>query len=257
MIRHLDFEGVENFRDFGGYATACGRGLKPGLLYRSANHSRATDADLDALQALGLRVVVDLRRKLERDREPSRRWAGFQAEVIENDIEGEHKDWAEFLAESDLSPQWFRKDSLVFYRQAPSDPRHIDLFSRYFRSLAAADGPILVHCAAGKDRTGMICAFTHHIAGVHRDDILADYLLTNDEARIARRAEGFAKWVSEKFGRHLPDQAARTALSVSPEYLESALDAIDGAYGSLDAYIQTALGVDAALRDRIHGRLLG
>jgi protein-tyrosine phosphatase len=257
MSRHIDLEGVENCRDFGGYGAKYGHGLKSGLLYRSASLSRATEADLATLQALGLRVIVDLRRKVERDREPSRRWADFQAEVIDNDIEGEHKDWAEFLAEADLTPQWFRQDSLDFYRQAPLAPRHVDLFSRYFRRLAVADGPILVHCAAGKDRTGMICAFTHHIAGVHRDDILADYLLTNDEARISRRAEYFAKWVSDNFDRPLSDAAARTALSVSPEYLESALDAINEAHGSLDSYIETVLGVDAALRDQIHRSLLG
>ena len=67
------FESIENFRDIGGYDTACGRGLKRGLLFRSANHSYATDEDLAALRALGVRTIVDLRRPMERVREPSRR----------------------------------------------------------------------------------------------------------------------------------------------------------------------------------------
>lgn len=257
MTRHIDFEGVENFRDFGGYDTACGRGLRRGLLYRSANHARATDTDLAALRAMGLKVIVDLRRRVEREREPSRRWTDFDADVIENDIDGDHQDWAALLQGSDLSAEWFRTDGLAFYRKAPLEPRHVDLFSRYFKALAQAEGPVLVHCAAGKDRTGLICAFTHHIAGVHHDDMLADYLLTNDESRIARRAQTFVTWTLENTERPISEAAARTALSVFPDYLENALAAITEACGSLDGYLEQVLGVDAVLREKIHTRILG
>src|SRR5690606_14989563 len=108
----------------------------------------------------------------------------------------------------------------------------------------------------GKDRTGMICAFTHHIAGVHRDDMLADYLLTNDETRIGRRAQAFVAWTLENTERPIAEAAARTALSVFPEYLESALAAITESCGSLDAYLEQVLGVDAALREKISARIL-
>jgi len=256
MTRHIDFEGVENFRDFGGYDTASGRSLKRNLLFRSANHARATDEDLAAMAALGIRVVVDLRRKNEREREPSRRWTSFDAAVIDNDLDGEHQDWLEFVKDSDLSPAWFHAHSLDYYRSAPLETRHLDLFTRYFQALAATDGPVLVHCAAGKDRTGLICAFTHHIAGVHRDDLLADYMLTNDEDRIARRAGLFVAWASELLGRPLSDAAARTALSVHPDYLDTAIAAIDAAYGSLDVYLEKALGVDQALREKIQAQIL-
>ena len=57
MTRHIDFDGIDNFRDFGGYATACGRGVKAGQLFRSANHHRATDADLQRLRDLGVAVM--------------------------------------------------------------------------------------------------------------------------------------------------------------------------------------------------------
>ena len=60
-------------------------------------------------------------------------------------------------------------------------------FRRYFQALAAAEGPVLIHCAAGKDRTGILAALTHHLVGVHADDIVADYLLTNDLLAIDRR----------------------------------------------------------------------
>src|ERR1700720_2789102 len=92
--RHLDFEGIENFRDFGGYATVSGRSMKRGKFFRSGAHATATDGDLSRLSELGLVAVVDLRRTEERQRDPSRRWPGFLAEVVENDIASEHPDWA-------------------------------------------------------------------------------------------------------------------------------------------------------------------
>lgn len=256
MDRHIDFEALDNFRDFGGYLAAGGRELRRGLLYRSANHARATEADLAALKALGVAVIVDLRRTIEREREPSRRWADFAAEVIENDMEGAETDWAASLLTSDLSARWFREDGIAFYRQAVNAPRYVELFKRYFQALARADGPVLVHCAAGKDRTGMICALTHHVAGVSHEDMIADYLLTNDPSRIARRVDGLSKYIAEHAGR-LPDETAvRVALSADVAYLEAAFEAMTQTHGSIDNYLRDALGVDAALRARICDRIL-
>jgi protein tyrosine/serine phosphatase len=132
----------------------------------------------------------------------------------------------------------------------------VDLFRRYFRALADSDGAILVHCAAGKDRTGMICALTHHVAGVHRDDMLADYLLTNDEARIAARVATMGRWIERHLGRGASDAALRVAVSVHPAYLERAFAAIEAREGSLDGYLQHTLGLDAAARERVRQRLL-
>jgi len=258
FTRHLDFEAIENFRDFGGYDTACGRGLKAGVLYRSANHSYATPADLERMAALGPAAVVDLRRPEERTREPSRRWAGFAGEVIENDIASAHPDWVDSMAGlRELTPEWFHADGLHYYRGAPLEPRHIDLFRRYFQTLAQAQGPIVVHCAAGKDRTGLICALTHHIAGVHPDDLMADYLLTNDESRMARKMGFLRPWLEQAVGMLASDAALRVAVSVHPEYLETAFAVMRESHGSIDGYLTGALGVDGVLRDRLRERLLG
>src|SRR5262245_24069688 len=93
MDRHLDFEGIENFRDFGGYATACGGRLATGRLFRSGHHATATDADLARLADLGIAAIVDLRHSAEREREPSRRWDACAAEIIDNDITSDGADW--------------------------------------------------------------------------------------------------------------------------------------------------------------------
>lgn len=256
MTRHIPFDAIENFRDFGDYA-AGQRRLKRGLLYRAASQSRATDEDLVRMAALGLSVIVDLRRANEREREPSRRWEGFDAQVIENDIGQDSADeWHVFLESSDLSVASFRDYMLEYYRHLPFQRRHIDLYTRYFRALAETTGPVLVHCAAGKDRTGLICALTHHVAGVHDDDIVADYLLTNKTERQLARLPMMREAVREATGRIASDEAMMTAMRVEPEYLDTTFAVVREAHGSLDGYLDQVLGLNADLRARIHDRLL-
>jgi len=256
MTRHIDFEGIENFRDFGGYDTAHGRPVRRGLLYRSANHAYASEADLARMRELGLAAIVDLRRTEERAREPSKRWPGFGAAVVENDILSDHADWAQSMRDAEVDAQWFLDDAMAYYRRAPFEPRHLDLFARYFRTLAEAKGAIVVHCAAGKDRTGLICALTHHVLGVSEADIMADYLLTNDESRMARKMGFLGPWLRDTVGKSVDEAALRVAVSVSPAYLETAFATIRGRHGSLDGYLTETLGVDEALRRRLQARLL-
>ncbi len=256
MNRILQFEGVPNFRDYGGYATACGRGLKPARLYRSGNHHRASEADLQAMAALDLAVIVDLRRRSERDREPSRRWPGFGAQVIENDIADVGKPWEEELKGADPTVEYFRMVSRGWYQRNPFEPRLLDLYARYFTALAECDGAVLVHCAAGKDRTGLLCALTHHLAGVHRDDLVEDFLLTNT-AVAESQAPLVAELITRHTGRIPSDEALRTAMGVNAGDLEAAFEVMQVRYGSLDGYLEQALGVDAGKRKAIEARLLG
>jgi protein-tyrosine phosphatase len=258
MTRHIRLEGVENFRDYGDYATAAGKRLRAGRLYRSASHGRATDADLAVIEALDLAVIVDLRRPGERERDPARRPAGFSGQVIQNDVGESAGDdpWWNFVRSCDLSEDAFRGYLMTYYREAPFAARHVDLFARYFQALAEVEGPVLIHCAAGKDRTGVLAALTHHLAGVHQDDIVEDYLLTNNPERIAARAPMVAELIAAETGRTPTDAAIRAAIGVEAEYLAEAFRAIDAEHGGADAYLEQALGVDGAMRRRLEARLL-
>jgi len=256
MLRHLALEGVENFRDYGDYPTTAGRRLKRGQLYRSAAHGRATEADLRTIAGLNLTVIVDLRRKGERLRDPPRRPAEFSGLVIDNDLGDEGEDsWHAHIRTSDLTEASFRNYLVDYYRAAPFKERHVDLFSRYFQALAAAEGPVLIHCAAGKDRTGILAALTHHLAGVHPDDITADYLLTNNPERVAMRLPIVAQAVEEIAGRVPTEAALKTAMGVEAIYLDTAFNAIKGRHGGTDAYLEQALGVDARTRANLEARL--
>jgi hypothetical protein len=166
VTRKHAFEGLHNFRDFGGYQ-AGDRRMATGRFYRSANHALVSEADLERLAAMNIGVVVDLRRPVERERQPSRRWSDFRGVVIENhDPDEGGETWDVFMAEWDLTYESYRAYLLRYYERAPYLPRLIDLYSRYFEMLGQSDGAVVVHCAAGKDRTGLVVALTHALAGV-------------------------------------------------------------------------------------------
>lgn len=249
------FQAIDNFRDYGGYAVGGGR-IARGRLYRSAHQARATEADLDRLARLSIATVVDLRRPSERRDQPSRRPANWGGQVIESD----HDDGGEaphitFLKTADLTEDSGRAFMTSAYRRLPFEPAHVDLFRRYFRALVESEGPVLIHCAAGKDRTGLLAALTHSLLGVSRDDLIADYLLTNVAVDLEGRAEGIARQLTAMTGRQASHGAVVAFLGVEIDYLDGAFAEITAQHGSLAAYLEQALGVDAAQAERIRARL--
>lgn len=256
MSRLIAFDAIDNFRDYGDYATAAGRRVRPGRLYRSAHHARASEADLARLGALEVCTLVDLRRPGERRHQPSRRPEGSACAIIESDHDdGGEAPHLEFLRTSDLTEASGRAFMHDAYRRIPYETPHLDLFARYFRALGEAEGPVLIHCAAGKDRTGLLAALTHHLLGVSRADMIEDYLLTNSAVDLERRAPQIAQQLHAMTGRTASHGAVVAFLGVEPDFLEVAFRTIEAEHGSLDGYLERALGVDAALRDRITERL--
>lgn len=250
------FDALDNFRDYGDYAGPAGRRVTRGRLFRSAHQARVTDADLERLGGLGIGTIVDLRRPGERRDQPSKRPLGWAGRVLESDLgaDGEAPHIT-FLKTSDLTVDAGRRFMTGVYRELPFEPAHLDLFARYFRALGENDGAVLIHCAAGKDRTGTLAALTHHLLGVHHDDMVADYLLTNVAVDLERMAPKVARQLQTMTGRTAAHDAVVAFLGVEPVYLETALAEIEARHGSVDAYLEQALGVDAALRDRIGERL--
>lgn len=250
------FDALENFRDFGDYATAAGRRVRPGALYRSGHHARVSNGDLDRLAALDLGVVVDLRRPIERTKQPSKRPEGFAGQVLVSDLDavGEAPHIT-FLKSADLTPDSGRRFMTDLYGRMLYAPSHVEVFSACFRALADSERPVLIHCTAGKDRTGMLAALTHHLLGVGHDDLMEDYLLTNTAVELEARAPQMAVQLEKMTGRKASHDAVVAFMGVEPAYMDAAIRSMEARSGSIDAYLETVLGVDAALRDRIGERL--
>jgi protein-tyrosine phosphatase len=253
-----DFEGIVNFRDFGGVRGADGRRVREGRLYRAGHQAGATDADLERLATLRLAMLVDLRRPAERLRDPARRPAGFDAEVLEHmgPVENAVAPHLAFLAEPDATTERVTRQMKVGYRGYPFDPHYVRLYRDYFARLAELDGPVLVHCHAGKDRTGVLCALTLHVLGADRDDIYEDYLATNRQNRADARLAEMADQFEQTHGQRPSEEFLRHLMGVQREYLDAAYDSIESEHGEVDAYLEAVLAVDEARRAAIRARLL-
>jgi protein-tyrosine phosphatase len=102
----------------------------------------------------------------------------------------------------------------------------------------------------------VLAALTHHIAGVSDDDVIDDYLLTNDESRFERRGPKFMAVIHEATGRMPTEAAMRAAMGVEAQYLAAAFAVIKDQHGSLDGYLEQALGVGADMREAVRAHIL-
>ena len=247
-------EGVRNFRDFGGYASSHGGHVKTGLLFRSGHYAEATDADMGKLEDFNIALQVDLRRPDERERMVGK-WTG--AQVITHDggreTDAPHQRFLERVeASAEKADNWMND----YYEAAPFKPHHVSMFSDWFTGLATTEGAGLVNCAAGKDRTGILCALTHHILGVSDEDIMTDYELTNEAVNVDERLGEARDYFNNMLGKDYDGEVYRPFMGVRGRYLETAVAAMKREYGSVDDYLLQALSVDDALRQKLIDRMV-
>ena len=252
----LDLKGVHNFRDYGGYALSGGGRLKRGMLWRSGQHHDATDSDLAKIAVLGLTSVFDLRSSAERDVYPCRRPDGFGAAVHFSDDPSAPKvaPHIEAAARAEGGAQAVKTMMRHTYRGIAFRRELTAMIGKLARTLIESDGPSLVNCMAGKDRTGMSVAAIHLAVGVHHDDVMADYLLTNTAGNVEARIAAGTVTVSQLY-QGLGQEGLRAIMGVEPEYLDEALKAIDARHGSFDNYLTEHVGIDAATRERLKAAL--
>lgn len=257
MTTVLDLEGVHNFRDYGGYAVAGGGRLKQGLLWRSGEHCAASDADLARIAGIGLANVFDLRSTQERAARPCRRPEGFAAKVHFNeDSMPRNAPHVEAAAQSLRSdPESARKGMAFAYRSFPFRPKLVAMIRLYLETLARGEGPSLINCMAGKDRTGIAVAVLHLAAGVHPDDAVADYVLTNSAGDLEARIKAGGQSIAAVTGA-VDEGVLRVLMGVEPEYLEAAFAGMREQHGSIEGYLRDVAGADDALRARLRDHLV-
>lgn len=226
--RHIPAEGAPNLRDLGGYPAAGGRRVKWGLVYRSDDLYDLSDAGLDAVEPLGIRLVVDFRTRQEALLSPDR----LPSTVRENvNLAIDAGRLMTHYYNETLNARKTRGIMISVYRALAAEfqPTYRD----FFALLANPDNvPLLFHCTAGKDRTGFAAALFLSAVGVDREVILNDYLLSKECLKT--------KYVA---GVDY-DEATRPLFEVEAEFLQAAFDIIDGNYGGMQAYLENNLGVD-------------
>ena len=257
--RILPLEGIRNFRDYGGYKAVGGATIKRKVLWRSGHHHQATAADLERVAALGLSAVIDLRGDSERNAFPCARHPEFPAEVMfaPGETAGLAGAAAHESAAAGVRTGAESRAAMVRLNEGmPWRPVLVATMKLYFAELAASRGPLLLHCVAGKDRTGLAAWLTHYLLGVHPDDAMADYLLTNVATDLAGRLALGAETVRAKYGPQMDDAAVLALMSVAPEYISAGLDAIRARHGTYDRYLEEVLGIGAGQTAAMRANLL-
>lgn len=253
----IQLPGTANFRSLKGLPTTDGRRLADHTVLRSDQLHLLGEDDWAVLRALGLKTVIDLRGENERKRYPNRLpLEGVQQlpmEVI-SDVRADPHMAAMLAAKPDAEGALDMMTEI--YRRLPlSMAQHLP---RLFGLFESGEVPVLIHCAAGKDRTGFAVAVLLHALGVSRDEIYADYLLsTHSTLRTdpTKRAQ-LARMVFELIGQEGSSAMIDSILDVKEVYLDTAFNAVDEHYGSMDAYLHTTAGLDTAALQRLRAQWL-
>jgi protein-tyrosine phosphatase len=232
---------VDNFRDLAGpgdgYPLASGGHLRKGVLYRSSA-LRPDAADMVTLTGLGLTHDYDLRTTAEIDENPDIVPPGTT--YVHVNIIGDQNPIPTF---TDLSAPRARQLLIDQYKVFVDDAGERERFGELLRSIAANPGPQVYHCTSGKDRTGWTSAVLQTLAGVSPDDVMSDYLLTNQYSQ--KSIDAGAAAATEAYGPEA-GEGTRVMLSVFPEALQASLDQVHARYGTMDRYLTDGLGLDAA-----------
>ena len=250
-MRALSLDGAINFRDLGGYRTADGRHVKWGRVFRSGALSGLSDGDLETLKQIGLRQVFDLRLADEIALAPDRLPQG--AEYVPLSVKTESSELRRLLA---LLLYFHRLDTLVLasYTRVMIE-RNAPLIGQLFRRLADEQGkPAVIHCTAGKDRTGMVAALLLLALGVPEATVIADYSLTNHAYDTIYQIVAEQSRSLARFGLTVDDM--QPLLLANPETLKAALHYLHEHYGSVENYLRHRAGMDGETLARLRESLL-
>jgi protein-tyrosine phosphatase len=249
--------GAPNFRDIGGLPAPHGRKVKAGMVFRSGQLTDLTPADYALLAPLNVHYVFDLRTDAERALAPTR-WQGRVPLITEIAFFDKASGPAKALAELQAEGLDAARARLAMRRATTSFVTDgATAVGRVLRSLARGHMPAVIHCTAGKDRTGVTVAVLLTLLGVPREAIEEDYLRSNDalSVELERFKAGGGSASSFPGGDALAPDVLSVLLGVDRDYLHAAFAAIEGRYGSFDAYAADGLNLSAAelraLRDHL------
>lgn len=227
--RHLDLAGASNFRDLGGYPARDGRAVRWRRIFRSNHLGHVTDTDIALLRGLGLKSALDFRGTEERAAATCR-----LEEIAVHSLPIEPTVAATLRGLRDTGVRLSSAEALEVMRDSYRGyvSQNTQRFRALFAHMLEDRAPLVIHCTAGKDRTGFACALILHALGVSNDVIAEDYLLTN---RFYRRDPATSP--------DLPNDVSAVLGSVEPSFLAAAFEVVRAEYGSLESYFSDGLGL--------------
>jgi protein-tyrosine phosphatase len=239
--RHLSLEGASNFRDVGGYPTSDGRTLRWRRIFRSNHLGHLTDADIEIVRGLGVKSAFDFRGVEER------RAAACKVEEIQVHSLPIEPTVVATLRARLQARALSSADALEIMRESYRGYVHLNThsFRELFAQLLQDTAPLVIHCTAGKDRTGFACALLLHALGVPDKVIAEDYLLTN---RFYRRDPNASP--------DLPDEVRQAIGSVEDSFLAAGFEAVRADYGDLESYFRDGLKLGPKERAELKARYL-
>ena len=267
--RILSFEGIENARELGGLVMQDGRSVRSGKLVRSGELSKATDADVAILKKrFALSDVFDFRFEGERNAKPDRQMEGVSNTWLSTLPEAFVTAFASGRADSTTVQSANLLEALASYAFLPqaqqmaqklypaivTDTTSQKRYGDFLRGVLKADGGALWHCSQGKDRCGWGSAFVLAALGASRETIVKDFALSNES--YAPAIEALSAKIVEKGGGEPELGFIRSMIGVNVENFESTLDFIDRQYGSLQAYLEKALGFSAEEQEQMKRKYL-
>jgi protein-tyrosine phosphatase len=244
--RGLELTGVFNFRDLGGYPTADGRSVRWRTIFRADGLGRLTADDLEVLRPIGLRTVLDLRTAREIDERG--RFPHEDYPVTFHHLSVIDQTWDREAAIREGLPATEFLHRVYGEMLVEGAPR----FAAAFEVLTRTDAlPAVFHCAAGKDRTGLLAALLLGAVGVGHDDIVEDYALTQATmdvylAQLAAQDEELARSI---------EATPRSFLTADPAAMSLVLTDLERQHGSVDGFLRS-IGVSQTTLSRLAGRLL-
>jgi protein-tyrosine phosphatase len=240
--RHLNLAGASNFRDLGGYPARDGRAVRWRQIFRSNHLGHLTEADVEVLRCLGVRRAFDFRGTEER----VAALCGLE-EIAVHSLPVEPTVVATLRARRESGGALSSADALEVMRDSYRNyvRQNTPSFRALFAHLVGDYAPLVIHCTAGKDRTGFACALILHALDVPDDLISEDYLLTN---RFYRRDPSASS--------DLPEEVRRVLASVETSFLAAAFEAISADYGNLENYFSEGLRLGPAERAELKARYL-
>lgn len=237
--RRLPISGGYNYRDLGGYPTLDSHTIKWRRLLRSGSLHRLTSQDLQYFSDMKLAKDIDLRSPRETKKEPDQ--VPGATEYIANPIFSTDETRASqpissFSDELNADPNRGRQHMRTVYHEMVAEPGPQQAYRDFFQQLlsAPADRPVLFHCTAGKDRTGIGAYLLLNALEVQPDVIIKDYLLTNELVKDVQQ-DIKQKLTAGHFSSNYIQNSLDMA-SVKQEYLQTAQDAIQKISGSVDQY---------------------